>query len=256
MQTPGKHQVHETLLRIDPRFRDKTLFPKTNEYRVDFGKTMKNVVGICVHDARFPITEPVITEATNTVTYIIGTQTIQKTITPGTYTESTLVDALNAVMGSDITVTIDPVTKRLLFSSQDGSTPFRFDISSTSMSRILGFVTTSGFTQFVVTYSPQGPLDLTGCSYLVIRSNDVKTPGTGLHTDPGLAVVDVDRSDSYTKPMHREYPTIYFDTIREKMTGIHIRIERDDGTLYDTAYTNHYIILRICTLNERLIQMH
>ena len=255
MQTPGKHQITETLLRIDPRFRDRTLYPNTNEYRIEFGKTFKYVVGIRVHSVRLPITEDVITEANNTIAYIIQNQTIIRTLDPGPYTAETLVTALNDAMTGDITVSIEPVTNRLRFESADGTTPFRFDISSTTMARVLGFVSTTGYTPPSLSYSPQGMLDMNGCSYIVLRSNDIKTPGTGMHTDPGLAIIDINRAETLTTPLIREYPAIYFDTLKEKMTGIHIRLERDDGTLYDTKYTSHYIVVRLSTLNERLIQM-
>lgn len=255
MQRPGKHQVTETLFRIDPRSRDRVLYPNTNEYRVEFGKTLKNVVGISVHDARLPLTESTITTQNNIVSYVISGQTKQVSIDPGTYTETTLVDALNTVMNPDILVTYHPVPRRILFQSGQAGTPFQFDVTNTSMSRVLGFVHEDGFTPSATSYSPLGSVDLRGCSYVLIRSNDIKTPGTGLHTDAGLATLDIDSSSKTTSPIQRPYPVIYFDTIREKMNGLHIRIERDDGRLYDTGYTNHYILVRIFTLNERLIQM-
>lgn len=255
MQRPGKHQVTESLFRIDPRARDRVLYPSTNEYRVEFGKTIKNVVGISVHDARIPITESTITLHNNTITYVISGQTKQVSVAPGSYTETSLVDALNAVMNPDVSVTFDQVSKRVLFQAGQTGVPFQFDVTNTTMSRTLGFVHEEGFTTPSLAYSPLGTVDLRGCSYILIRSNDIKTPGTGLHTDAGLAILDIDHISTSTPPIQRPYPVIYFDTIREKMNGIHIRIERDDGRLYDTGYTNHYILLRIFTLNERLIQM-
>jgi len=256
MQRPGNNQVVETLIRVDPRFRDRTMYPNTNEYRIEFGKTLKNVVGIAVHDACFPVTETTVTTHNNRIAYVMNGSTHIHTIDEGMYTTTSLVSAIQTALQQDITVTYDTVTRRLTFSSANPGTLFQFDVAHTSMSRTLGFGIEDGFTPMAETYSPPGIVDLRGnCSYLVIRSNDIKTPGTGMHTDPGMAILNIDASSTFTRPVDRSFPVSYFDTIREKMNGIHIRIERDDGTLYDTAYTNHYIIVRLFTLNERLIQM-
>jgi len=256
MQRPGNHQVVETLIRVDPRFRDRTAYPNTNEYRIEFGKTLKNVVGIAVHDACFPVTETTVTTHTNTISYVMHGSIHVNTIDAGTYTIDTLIVALNETLQTDISVTYDDVSRRLTFTTKHPGIPFQIDLRSSTLARILGFGLEDGFTPIAEMYSPLGIVDLRGgCSYVCIRSNDIKTPGTGMHTDPGLAILNIEASSKFTRPIDRSYPISYFDTIREKMNGIHIRIERDDGQLYDTAYTNHYIIIRIFTLNERLIQM-
>ena len=255
MQRPGNHQVVETLIRVDPRFRDRSVYPNTNEYRIEFGKTVKNVVGIAVHDACFPVTETAVTPHTNTIAYVMRGTVYTHSIDAGTYTVETLVDSINQALQTDIDVTYDDVSRRLTFTTKHAGEPFQIDLTATTLARILGFGLEDGFTATSEMYSPPGIVDVRGCTYLCIRSNDIKTPGTGMHTDPGLAILNIDSSSQFTRPVDRSYPVSYFDTIREKMNGIHIRIERDDGTLYETAYTNHYIIIRLFTLNERLIQM-
>ena len=253
MQRPGQHQVVETLVRLDPYFRDRTSYPNTNEYRIEFGKTFKNVVGLALHDARLPITEDLVSSSRNTFTYVMNNASTTVAITPGKYTDTELIDAMNVELGGTLTLAIDTDTGRVTMTS---ATPFMIDIGHTGLSRILGFVQTSGFTPLGTSYSPEGPVDMSaGNRYIRIASNDIKTPGTGMSTDPGMGILFFDRANPMTDSVRRAYPVVYFDTIREKMSGMHIRIERDDGSLYDTKYQTHCLFVRVFTLNERLIQM-
>lgn len=248
MQTPGKTQVVSRLMRIDPNNRDTTTYPKTSHYRVEFGKTFTNVVGVELLDARIPFTEPNITSDRNTLVYQVGSGTLRTaTVDAGTYTASSLVTALNAQFtshGDGMSVAYSTSTQKFTFSAGSDFTIFP---TKSTMKSVVGIISSSyKVTSSSSAYTPDGIVDLIGSTkYIVVKCMDMHEPGFCSACDPGVGILH-----TTSPPEFRPYPTHFFSVIKSKLSGLTIKLERDSGEEYDTGGINHLLLFRVYTLDS------
>jgi hypothetical protein len=235
---------------VDPVNRDTVLYPNTSNYRVDFGKTFTNVVGIELLDEYIPFTEPNVTSDRNTFTYQVGSGTVRTvTLTPGTYTSSSIVSAMNTQFtshGDGMSVAYSSSTQKLTFTAGGDFTIYP---TKSSLKRVVGLVSeTYTVSSSSSQYTPDGMLDLMGSKYILIKCGDMHEPGFNTSCDPGVGVLHTS-----SPPEFRPYPTRFFSVIKSKMSGISIKLERDSGMEYDTGGLNHVLIFRLFLLDAQNI---
>jgi len=245
MSRAEKSGLTSHLIRIDPLSRDIVTYPKTSHYRVEFGKTFTNIVGLELVDARIPFTEPTITSDRNTFMYQVGSGTVRTvTIDPGTYTASSLVTEMNTQFtahGDGMSVAYSATTQKLTFSAGGDFSIFP---SRSTMRRVLG-ITSDAYRveSSSSSYTPSGMVDVTGSTkYLVIKCTDLDEPLLNASCDPGVGILHV--SDP---PEFRAYPVHLFPATKQKLSGLTIRIERDSGVEYDTGGLNHVLLFQLLT---------
>lgn len=237
--------IKSHLIRIDPISRDIVTYPKTSHYRVDFGKTFTVVVGMELLDARIPTTEQTITSDRNTFMYQVGSGTVRTvTVDPGTYTASTLVSEMNTQFtahGDGMSVAYSATTQKLTFSA---GADFSIFPSRSTMRRVLGIVSDAYRVESTSSsYTPSGMVDVSGSTkYLVIKCLDLDEPALNTSCDPGVGILHA--SDP---PEFRPYPVRIFPAVKQKLSGLTIKIERDSGVEYDTGGLNHMLLFRIFT---------
>ena len=240
-------QITSHLVRIDPLARDVALYPKTSHYRVDFGRTFTNVAGLHLVDARIPFTEPVVTSDRNALVYQVGTGPVRTvTLDPGAYTPSSLVTEINTqctAHGDGLSVAYSDSTQKLTFSA---GSDFSIFAAKSTMRRVLGIIAdVYRVTSSSSLYTPEGMLDLTASTkYILIKCTDLHEPALNTTCDAGLGMLHTS-----SPPEFRAYPPHRFPQLKNKLSGLTIRLERDSGVEYDTGGLNHVLILRLHTLD-------
>ena len=225
------------VVRVDPSMRDRQMYPDTNEYRVQFDQTYNGVVSVDLDYASLPATEPVVSTRNDTFVYRVGGGARKRVVlTHGTYTPTSLVTSLNSLLtaeGDGLLATYDAPTGKLTFSA--GSS-FVIYANDTTARGVLGLITSEPLVSSTAS-SPfeltcQGRVDVLGVKYVVIRSPDV--------LDRELGVVDLQKNPHQYVPCAPRPFKNY-----RRMSGIRLRIEREDGTLYDTGGVNHVLLLKL-----------
>jgi len=224
-------------IRIDPSMRDQTTYPETNEYFVPFDQTYNGVVSVELEYASIPSTEPVVSARNDAFVYRVGVGARKRvSLTHGPYTPSSLVTALNAlfvVEGDGLVATYDVPSGKVTFSA---GSAFSIYVSDTTARAVLGLNTSepivSSATSSPFEYTCRGQVDVRGVKYVVVRSPDV--------LDRELGLVDMQKDPHQYVP----YPPRFLKNFK-RLSGVRLRIEREDGTLYDTGGLGHVLVIKI-----------
>jgi len=234
---------------VDSSKRDTTSYPSSAEYVVEFMAPFRKVLGIEVVDAHIPRTERAIAPTSNTLVYQVGTdakKTLTLPIDNTEFTPSTLVSALNDGLENGLQVTL--TTGKAVFTAPS---EFLVYAQESGLSRVLGFaphIRTATSTSR--SYTPNGLIDVTGPRYVVIRSPEIESiiqrDRTFEQWNPGLGMVKFPAYGMGTSdPDFTPYPQSFGDTPLARLTSFTLRLEKPDGTLYDTGYLDHALIMRI-----------
>lgn len=137
-------QQQETYVFLaDSSKRDRIMHPESNEYALQFQIPFQNVCSFSLLDATIPSTHYLVDEGSNTLTYTLedDPEVFVLTVTPGNYTMTQLLDALNLQLFGGVTV--DPVStpvelsNRVRFGRPWGRFVLRMDKSG--LRKALGF---------------------------------------------------------------------------------------------------------------------
>ena len=168
--------IVESRLRLNP----------STETTSDFTVSVPNYININklrLVEATIPLTYFIINSTNNIINFTeTGTGTWQAVLTPGSYTNTSIVTEIAAAMNGvgatgPFSATIDPLTNILTISS--GGPTFRINTVSIvsnplSIGRILGFGTTA--TGFANSHTSPGVINLAGSNELYITSSIVSGP--------------------------------------------------------------------------------
>ena len=232
------NKLTTVVIRIDPSMRDRELWTDSNEYRFPFAETYNGVVSAELTHASVPETEYPVSSRNDAFAYKVGAGDRKVVrLTHGTYTETGLVSALNALLtseGDGLVAAYDAPSRKITFSHASSS--FLIYVADTSSRAVLGITTTdplaSSSTVSPYQYVCGGHVDVRGIKYVVVRSPDIMDRELGyvdMQTDPHQFVPAPERVFKHYK----------------RMSGIRIRIEREDGSLYETGGVNHLLLLKI-----------
>ena len=227
------------VVRVDPLMRDTSLYPATNEYRVAFDQTYNGVVCVDLEYASISTTEPIVSSRNDTFVYHVSAGGGRKSVTMehGSYTAGELVTALNDRLlsaGDGLVASFEPTTGKVTFTH--ATSPFVIYANDSTSRNLLGLITSEPLLYSTASspfeYVCSGRVDVSGIKYVVIRSPDVM--------DRELGLVDLQKDPT----QYVRAPTRYFKNYK-RMSGIRIRIEREDGSLYDTGGVTHVLLLKI-----------
>jgi hypothetical protein len=239
----------EQLYLIDSRHRDPDLFPNTNEYSVHLGKNT-SIYGMDILEASISRTQDPVSERNNVLSFRIGGAAVESvTIPPGTYSEQSLVDAVQLSLtqaGSSLQIAADGA-HRCVFTHP--SEEFTIYLNRpNSLHTILGFHTgpsvpaVQSVNRHLVPRGIMDPAAEGDASYIVVRTN-IETMQVFSHVShpagAGIYLLDTERAQKWVR-----YPTRWFDRAMAVST-LTFRLENPDGTLYDTGYRNHVFLLRL-----------
>lgn len=240
MATPP-FSLTETILTIDSATRDTSVYPESNEYSIPIGRTI-GVCGVDILDAIIPATQDPISTRNNVLTFSIGNASpVTVTIPPGTYTESTLVTALDTALtdeGSGLGASL--TTHRVTLSH--ASSDFRvYTNRPNSIHTYLGIITTAPYIDSISrTYTPPGIIDPTGgARYIRVRSNREVKEQAPDQCEPGMGLYTHGRDTPWIR-----YPTRFYAT-PSQISSIGVRLENPDASLYDTGCVNHVLLVRL-----------
>lgn len=243
------------LVRIDSKNRDKSMYPHSNEYRVPFNSTLWNVDSLEVVNADIPMTEHAIPEGKNVLLYSLGPDhsTIHRAAIPaGTYTPTSLATALD-------TVTTPHMSWTYLTSGVMRCTTSSYDVRvyvsrSEGLSQMIGMPVHDDTLTIPsnTTREFENMVDTSGYTrYIVIRSDDVKDADVSAGLHPGLATLfppyTLGRNGDIISPLDRRIVSHVQRVNKHKMSSIGIRLERQNGELYDTRGVDHVILVRMDT---------
>jgi hypothetical protein len=251
MTTPP-FSLTETILTIDSSTRDTSVYPDTNEYSIPIGRTV-GVCGVDILDAIIPATQDPISARNNALTFSIGNAApVTVTVPPGTYTEATLVTALDTALtteGSGLAATLDTHRVTLTHASAE----FRvYTNRPSSIHPYLGIITTAPYIDSISrTYTPPGMVDPTGgARYIRVRSNREVKEQAPDHCDPGMGLYTPGRDPPWIR-----YPTRFYAT-PSQISSIGVRFENPDGTLYETGCVNHVLLVRLWRARATASSIH
>lgn len=240
MTTPP-FSLTETILTIDSSTRDTSVYPESNEYSIPIGRTV-GVCGVDILDASIPAIQDPISARNNALTFSIGNAApVTVTVPPATYTESSLVTALDTALsseGSGLSATLAHHKVTLTHASQE----FRiYTNRPSSIHPYLGIITTAPYIDSISrTYTPPGVVDPSGgARYIRVRSNHEVKEQAPDHCDPGMGLYIPGREQPWVR-----YPTRLYAT-PSQISSIGVRIENPDGSLYETGCINHVLVVRL-----------
>jgi hypothetical protein len=130
------------LFMVDSNLRDKAAYPHPNHYQVTFQSSFNNVVGLDVVDASIPRTQYSVDEVFNGLVVDIGDGPVPVRFEVGDHTDLSLVDALNAVLAANFSITakhssLPPKRQNLIVFTS--STPFSFHMQDSTIRDAIGF---------------------------------------------------------------------------------------------------------------------
>ena len=232
------NRISTATVRVDPLKRDRNVYRDTNEYHIEFDRTYNGVVAVDLEYASLSKTEPAISSRNDTLVYRVGTSQRMTTRIPrGEYTVDQLVSELTTLLTADglgLTVVYDDQTRKLTFSAGSAFTLYILDSTARD---VLGMSTpepiVTSTTSAPYTYSCGASPDTRGVKYVIFRSPDLLDRELGmvdLQTDPQTFV---------------KYPPHVFKNYMQRLRGLRIRVEREDGWLYETDGTNHLLVFTI-----------
>jgi len=235
-------QYESSILVIDSSTRDPDLYPSSAEYSIPVGK-VHGLCGADILEASIPGSQSGVSERNNILTYTIDSDGSISSVSvpPGTYTESELIAAIQALVAGDGLV-LTVIDHRVRFTHP--TSDFRIFLNRpSSIHGCLGIHTNVPYVQSVSReYAPRGKIDVTGGSrYIRVQSNlaihehvpDVCEPGMGLY------MLNQDAALPWVR-----YPTRLYDRPRS-VNSIRIRLENPDGSLYETGDIDHVLVVRL-----------
>ncbi|MGA1563737.1 MAG: hypothetical protein ACO35C_03845 [Pontimonas sp.] len=243
--------VYEKILVLDSSTRDLDMYPSSNDYAIEIPR-ITGVCGVDILDANIPLTQEPVSDRNNQFTYSVGTGAPRTlSIDAGTYTASSLVTALQALLTADGQGLTSTLTgRRVAF----GHSTDEFKIflnRENSVHRLLGIKSSAPYIQSSArAYTPSGMIDTTGdARYIMVQSNasidesvkDTCEPGLGVYMVPAYGASS-DRARPWT-----QYPTRFFATPKT-LQHIGITLRNPDGSLYETHGLDHVFVCRVWKL--------
>ena len=264
----SNEQVTFNQIIIDSRDRDRTLYPKPNNYVIQLKSPIRDVVSLEMLQICIPKSEDLINDNNNQFTF----QESQDQIDNGTYVTASipngqyqLVDelcqALTSAMnnasttGATYTVTADPLTNLVsitvtggtgvlgVFNSSDGT------YLPGNMSSNIGF----GATNVKSTsgnLTSDGVYDIDGADYVVMELEGISNcMGSSDTLDGCFAMIplcDVLHGSIFHGRLNDVGKCyVRFNPILPRLTKLHIKFRRPDGTLYDFGGRNHNFMFEL-----------
>lgn len=231
---------------VDSAKRDISSYPHASEYVCEFNAPFRKVIGMRLLDAHVPKTENALTPATNTLVYKVGNNTKRTvTIPPGMYTVTSLLVALNAACVDGFTITA--VNGKAVFSAPSD---FFIYVNESSMTSILGIRPTIRTVSSIAgSYTSHGMIDVSGPRYIIVRCPEIETviqhDRNFEKWNPGLGMVKFAGYGMSGDPEFIPYPPSIGDTPLARLSSITLRLEKPDGSLYDTGGLDHALVLEI-----------
>ena len=253
---------------IDSRDRDSKLYPRPNDYVIHLKSPLRDVVSLEMLQICVPKSEDLINDNNNNFTF----QETQQQIDDGTYVTaqvpngqyqiiSELTDALTTAMnsasttGATYTVSCDPLTNLVTISVSGGSGIFGIYNSANgeympgNMSSNIGFGatnvnTTSG------SLTSDGVYDIDGADYIVMELEGVSNcMGSSDTLDGCFAMIplcDVLHGSIFHGRLNDVGKCyVRFNPMLPRLTKLHIRFKRPDGTLYNFQGRNHNFMFEL-----------
>lgn len=253
---------------IDSRDRDSKLYPRPNDYVIHLKSPLRDVVSLEMLQICVPKSEDLINDNNNNFTF----QETQQQIDDGTYVTaqvpngqyqiiSELADALTTAMnsasttGATYTVSCDPLTNLVTISVSGGSGIFGIYNSANgeympgNMSSNIGFGatnvnTTSG------SLTSDGVYDIDGADYIVMELEGVSNcMGSSDTLDGCFAMIplcDVLHGSIFHGRLNDVGKCyVRFNPMLPRLTKLHIRFKRPDGTLYNFQGRNHNFMFEL-----------
>ena len=253
---------------IDSRDRDSKLYPRPNDYVIHLKSPLRDVVSLEMLQICVPKSEDLINDNNNNFTF----QETQEQIDDGTYVTaqvpngqyqiiSELSDALTTAMnsasttGATYTVSCDPLTNLVTISVSGGSGIFGIYNSANgeympgNMSSNIGFGatnvnTTSG------SLTSDGVYDIDGADYIVMELEGVSNcMGSSDTLDGCFAMIplcDVLHGSIFHGRLNDVGKCyVRFNPMLPRLTKLHIKFKRPDGTLYNFQGRNHNFMFEL-----------
>lgn len=267
---PGPRVAEEqyifSQLVIDSRDRDTKLYPNPNDYVIHLKSPLRDVVSLEMLQICVPKSEDLINENNNKFTFQETQQQIDENkyvtaqVANGQYqTISELTDALTTAMnnasliGATYVVSSDPLTNMVTISGGNGILGV---YNSTDGSYMMGNMSSNiGFSaQNVNTVSgsltSDGVYDIDGADYIVMELEGVSNcMGSSDTLDGCFAMIPLcdvlhgsifhGRLNDVGKCYVRFNPTL------PRLTKLHIKFKRPDGTLYNFQGRNHNFMFEL-----------
>ncbi len=267
------------LLNVQSSNRDLTKWPNANDYAIDLPTQYRNVTNMTLLTPEFQNEQYVISATNNKLLVdaaVIATPDIV-TITPGTYTPTTLATALVAAIDAAPSVTAATVvtyntdTRKYTFSnggasgltflvaaSQDSTDPnYDNSIASELIWETIGFFDTTtnpvAAAAGATTFDSDGVVNLERDRFLImeIRNRDIlvgRMDSTGPHANPFAKIMfnpETNCTGVYTfVPM-----SVVFNTITRIKT-LHFQFRRPNGELVEHHGVNHSFTLEFVTVTQ------
>ena len=253
---------------IDSRDRDRNLYPKPNDYVIQLKSPIRDVVSLEMLQICVPKSEDLINDNNNQFTF----QETQDQIDKGEYVTATipngqyqlieeLCQAVTTAMndasttGATYTVTSDPLTNLVsiavtggdgtlgVFNSSDGT------YLPGNMSSNIGFAGTN-VKSTTGNLTSDGVYDIDGADYIVMELEGISNcMGSSDTLDGCFAMIplcDVLHGSIFHGRLNDVGKCyVRFNPILPRLTKLHIKFKRPDGTLYDFGGRNHNFMFEL-----------
>ena len=241
---------------VDSSKRDASSYPSPSEYVIEFNAPFRKVVGIELLDAHVPRTENAITSTTNTLVYKVGTHSKTVATLPiAQYaTVSSCVEALNGVLTNGLSVS--EAHGRAVFAA---ASDFTIYLSESTLARVLGFPSRSvqSVTSKDNSLTSPGLINLAGPPYVVVRCPELETlVQHDRHFEkwnPGIGMVKFVCYGLTCEPNFTPYPLDLGRVPLARLGSLTIRLEKPDGSLYDTGGLDHALLVRLHWIDAPLV---
>ena len=269
---PGPKTANEQMtysqLVIDSRDRDTKLYPKPNDYVIHLKSPIRDVVSLEMLQICIPKSEDLINDNNNQFTF----QETQDQVDNNQYTTAfvpngqyQLIDelctALTTAMnnatttGASYTVAADPLTNLVKISTTGGDGVFGIynnlggEYLQGNMSSNIGFSATNT-TSTSGELTSDGVYDIDGADYVIMELEGVSNcMGSSDTLDGCFAMIplcDVMHGSIFHGRLNDVGKCfVRFNPILPRLTKLHIKFKRPDGTLYDFQGRNHNFMFEL-----------